>query len=443
MKTLFRDIELVNEGCVEKCNVVIDNEVIALVTKTTVDEAKVDRVVDGKDKLLLPGVIDDQVHFRDPGLTEKGDIASESAAAVAGGVTTYMDMPNTKPQTTTKEALEAKYARAAEVSVANYSFYIGATNDNLATIVSTDFSNVCGIKLFMGSSTGNMLVDNEESLSRLFEAASAIIAAHCEDEAIIRANTALAREKYGDDVPWRCHSEIRSGEACYRSSSKAAALARKYGARLHILHLSTAREVELLDEGPLADRKITGEVCVHHLWFTDRDYATHGSRIKWNPAIKTEDDRSALRKALKEGRIAVVATDHAPHTDAEKGGTYFNTPSGGPMVQHSLVAMLEMAQQGLWSYADVVRSMCHAPAELFGVENRGFVRKGYKADLVVVEREKWTVSKDNLLYKCKWSPMEGVTFSHRVAQTYVNGQLAYDGTTVDRTVRGQRLTFKR
>ncbi len=325
--------------------------------------------------------------------------------------------------------------------MANYSFYIGATNDNLQTILATDFRRVCGIKLFMGSSTGNMLVDNEASLSALFEAAPAIIAAHCEDEETIRANTALFRERYGEDVPWHCHSLIRSAEACYKSSAKAAALARKFGARLHILHLSSAKELDLLDGGSLAERKITGEVCVHHLWFSDADYVTHGPRIKWNPSIKSAADRDALRKALKDGRLAVVATDHAPHTEAEKQGTYFNTPSGGPMVQHSLVAMLEMAKQGLWSYTDVVRTMCHAPAELFRIDGRGFVRPGYKADLVVVEERPWTVAKDNLLYKCGWSPLEGTTFSHRVAQTYVNGRLAYDGTTVDRTVRGERLTF--
>lgn len=443
MKTLIKDIEIVNEGRAEVGSVMIDADRIARVAYGTgaIADAEADEVIDGRGKMLLPGVIDDQVHFREPGLTQKADIASESAAAVAGGVTSYMEMPNTKPQTTTLEALEAKYARAAEVSVANYSFYIGATNDNMSVVESVDYGKVCGIKLFMGSSTGNMLVDNEEALDRLFASAPAIITAHCEDEATIKANMEAARQQWGDNVPWGEHGRIRSAEACYKSSAKAAALARKHGARLHILHLSSASELELLDRGPLADRKITGEVCVHHLWFTDEDYAQKNQYIKWNPSIKTRADRDALRKAVADGTLAVVATDHAPHTLEEKQGTYFNTPSGAPMVQHSLVAMLDMAAEGHWSYATVAERMSHAPAQLFGIRERGYIREGYKADLAIVEKADWTVEKSNVLYKCGWSPLEGTTMHHRVVITYVGGQKAYADGKVNTDVRGERMTF--
>lgn len=443
MKTLIRDIEIVNEGRCYVGSVLINNDVIEAILPAHADN-DADEIVDGRGKLLFPGVIDDQVHFREPGLTQKADIASESVAAVAGGVTSFMEMPNTKPQTTSLEALREKYDIGARSSVANYSFYIGATNDNLEVVKSVDYTKVCGIKLFMGSSTGNMLVDNEATLSALFEAKPAIITAHCEDEDTIKANLASYKEKYGDAVPWECHGQIRSAEACYKSSAKAASLARKYGARLHILHLSTADEVALLDKGPHAERLITGEVCVHHLWFTDADYKEKKQWIKWNPSIKTAADRDALRETVKSGAIEVVATDHAPHTIEEKtGGNYFTTPSGAPMVQHSLVTMLEMVEQGLWGYETVVDMMCHKPAELFQVNARGFIRPGYKADLVIVEKAQWQVAKGNIFYKCGWSPLEGQTFHHRVFQTYVNGHLVYDKGHVDTSYRGERLTFNR
>ena len=445
MKQLITNVEIVNEGKREIKHLLICDDVIsAILPPDTPVLPTADVHVDGRGKMLLPGAIDDQVHFREPGLTQKADIASESAAAVAGGVTSFMEMPNTIPQTTTLETLASKYERGAQSSLANYSFYIGATNDNLDVVTAVDYSKVCGIKLFMGSSTGNMLVDNEATLSALFEAAPAIITAHCEDETTIRANLVAYKQRYADNVPWECHAQIRSAEACYKSSAKAATLARKYGARLHILHLSTADELSLLDDGPLSMRKITGEACVHHLWFSDADYATKAQWIKWNPSIKAAAHRDALRQAVRNGLIAVVATDHAPHTIAEKtGGNYFNTPSGAPMVQHSLIAMLEMAQMGLWSYETVVDQMCHRPAQLFGVSKRGFIREGYKADLVLIEKTTWQVQRSNVLYKCGWSPMEGVEFHHRVCQTYVNGHLVYNNDKIDTSVRGERLLFNR
>lgn len=440
MKTLIRNITIINEGKREVGSVLIDNDLIKAILPADV-KIDADDIYDGTGRFLLPGVIDDQVHFREPGLTHKGTIASESAAAVAGGVTTYMEMPNTKPQATTSETLEWKYERAAETSVANYSFYIGATNDNIHEITAIDYKKVCGVKVFMGSSTGNMLVDSETALSALFEAAPPIITAHCEDEEIVCANLAAARQLYGNEVPWRCHANIRSDQACVRSSAKAALLARHYGAQLHILHLSTADEISLLDSGE--EPKITGEVCVHHLWFNTDDYQRLGPLIKWNPSIKSIEHRDALRRAVSDGRIAVVATDHAPHTLAEKGGTYFNTPSGAPMVQHSLVAMLEMADQGLWSYETVVDRMCHSPAKLFKIVNRGYIRPNYKADLTIVERSEWTVCQENILYKCGWSPMNGETFKHKIARTYVNGKLAFSDGHVNNEVRGERLIFNR
>ncbi len=445
MKTLIKNIQIVNEGRTFFGGVLIDNDLIINVFEGDTDAQNVaaDKVIDGSGKMLLPGVIDDQVHFREPGLTHKADIASESAAAVVGGVTSFMEMPNTMPQTTTYEALTDKYERAAKTSLANYSFYIGATNDNLQTILETDFTRVCGIKLFMGSSTGNMLVDNEIALDELFKNAPAIITAHCEDESTIRRNIELYKQKYGEDVPWSCHSEIRSAEACYKSSAKAAELARKHGARLHILHLSSAKEIDLLDDGPSAERRVTGEICVHHLWFSDKDYASKAQYIKWNPSIKSEVDRDALRKAINSGRVEVVATDHAPHTLAEKQGSYFKAPSGAPMVQHSLVAMLEMAEQGVFTIEKVVESMCHAPARLFGVEGRGFIRVGYKADLVIIEKKTWTVDKTNIRYKCGWSPLEGTTFRNNVFATFVGGQAVYFDGKLNADVRGERLTFKR
>lgn len=440
---LIRNATIVNEGQSKIGSVYInDNGIIErIVWGTTNDTAE--ETIDADGMLLIPGVIDDQVHFREPGLTHKADIESESHAAVAGGVTSYMEMPNTKPTTTTVEALDWKYSRAAEVSTANYSFWIGATNDNLDTIKSIDYSKVCGIKLFMGSSTGNMLVDNEETLNRLFAEAPCLIATHCEDEATIKANMAAYKEKYGEDVPMRCHAEIRSAEACYKSSAKAAELARKNNAHLHILHLSSAQEIDLLDDGPLSERHVTGEVCAHHLWFSDEDYDKLGSRIKWNPSIKSKSDRDALRSAVKSGRIAVVATDHAPHTKEEKAQSYFNCPSGGPFVQFSLPTMLTLASQGNWNIETVVDQMCHRPAELFKVSKRGYIRPGYYADLVLVKKEPMLINVDIIQSKCKWSPLEGTTLDYTVKQTFVNGQSVYSDGKVNTSVRGMRLEFDR
>jgi dihydroorotase len=401
-------------------------------------------VIDAAGQYLLPGVIDDQVHFREPGLTHKGEITTESRAAVAGGVTSYMEMPNTNPQTVTQELLEEKYRRAAEVSAANYSFYMGATNDNLDEVLKTDGTKVCGIKIFMGSSTGNMLVDNEEVLSEIFRNTKLLVATHCEDEPTIIRNTAIYREKYGEFVPISAHPIIRSAEACFKSSAKAVELATKFGTRLHVLHLSTADEMKLFSPGPVAQKHITAEVCVHHLWFDEHDYITYGNFIKWNPAIKSPEDKAALWAALLADKIDVVATDHAPHTLQEKDHSYFKAPSGGPLVQHSLVAMLEMSRKGNISIEKVIEKMCHAPADLFRIDRRGYIREGYYADLVLVDpAHSWTVSPKNILYKCGWSPFDGIEFSNRVTRTYVNGDLAYaDGVVVPGQI-GKRLEFNR
>lgn len=400
--------------------------------------------VDAAGKLVIPGVIDDQVHFREPGLTYKADIHSESAAAVAGGVTSYMEMPNTRPPAVTNALVEEKFARAAETSVANYSFYLGASNDNIAEIRALDPKRVCGVKVFMGSSTGNMLVDDERTLSAIFAESPVLIAAHCEDEATIRANTEAFRARYGDDITVEMHPLIRSAEACYRSSARAVGLADRYGAHLHILHLSTARELSLFEDKPLGEKKITNEVCAHHLWFCDEDYARLGNRIKWNPAIKGREERDALRAAVRSGRADVVATDHAPHTLEEKMRPYLEAPSGGPLVQHSLAAMLEMARQGLWSVDKVVEKMCHAPALRFAVKERGFLRPGYFADIVVVDPQApWTVAPGNVLSKCGWSPFEGTVFGHRVTHTVINGTVVCRDGAVDTAFRGTALAFDR
>ncbi|MCW3804224.1 dihydroorotase [Plebeiibacterium marinum] len=443
--TLIKNITIINDGKAFVSSVLIEDDKIATIYKSNDELENADLVIDGEGKMLLPGVIDDQVHFREPGLTHKAEIMTEAKAAVAGGVTSYMEMPNTKPQATTHEILEDKYKIASEKSIANYSFYIGATNNNLEELLKTDPQKVCGTKVFMGSSTGNMLVDNEETLAAIFSKVPTLIATHCEDEETINANLKAFREKYGEDVPFEMHHLIRSEEACYKSSSKAAELARKHGARLHILHLTTAKEMDLLDKDmPIEDRKITGEVCVHHLWFSNEDYKKYGANIKWNPAIKTANDREALRNALKNDTLAVVATDHAPHTREEKQGTYFSAPSGGPLVQHSLVAMLEMVYQGIFSYEQVVEKMCHAPAKLFRIEERGYIREGYKADLVIVDpNANWKVAAENIYSKCGWSPFEGETFKHSVSHTFVNGHLAYHNGIFDNSKMGERLTFKK
>jgi dihydroorotase len=367
---------------------------------------------------------------------------TESRAAVAGGITSFMDMPNTNPQTITQELLEEKYARAAEVSSANYSFLMGTTNDNLREVLRTDPGKVCGIKIFLGASTGNMLVSNMKTLEEIFRHAPTLVAVHCEDETIIRRNSEEARAQFGEDVPFRYHPEIRSAEACYRSSSLAVEMAARFGTRLHVFHLSTAKEMSLFKSGKVRDKRITAEVCVHHLWFSDRDYDRLGALIKWNPAIKTEQDREALWAALLDDRIDVVATDHAPHTLEEKRNTYFKAPSGGPLIQHSLVAMLERSSSGMISTEKVVEKMCHAPADLFRIKERGYLREGFYADLVLVSPGRpWKVTKENILYKCGWSPFEGVTFNHSVTHTIVNGEIVWQDNRIDPRVRGQRLLF--
>ncbi len=441
---LIRNACIINEGTRQTGSILIEDSLIKQVIFGN-GIPMADKVIDATGLLLLPGVIDDQVHFREPGLTHKANIESESRAAVAGGITSFMEMPNTKPQATTQEILEEKYKLAAQVSAANYSFYIGATNDNIDELLKTDPKTVCGIKVFMGSSTGNMLVDEESVLDRIFGESKVLIATHCEDEATIQENTTIYKNKYGEDIPFKYHPVIRSAEACYKSSKKAAELARKHGARLHILHLSSAKELELLDKGmPLSEKKVTGEVCVHHLWFTDADYDKYGSRIKWNPAVKSENDRKHLRKGLINGNLDVVATDHAPHTIEEKNNKYFSAPSGGPLVQHALVSMLEMVNQGIFSYELVVEKMSHNPAILFQIEKRGFIREGYKADLVLVDpNNSWEVKPENILYKCGWSPFEGTTFSHKVVNTIINGKLAYANGKVNTDIKGERLSFER
>ena len=443
-KIVIQNATIVNEGRIYNGSVRIEGEQIKAVCegKMPVIEADV-QVIDATGMLLFPGVIDDQVHFREPGLTHKGDIASESRAAVAGGVTTFMDMPNTKPQTTTLADLEWKFNRAAETSVANYSFFFGGTNDNMDAIRKLDRSRVPGLKLFLGSSTGNMLVDKRESLERIFGEAGMLIAVHAEKEEVIKRNIAHFTRLYGEDLDVSFHSKIRSEEACYASSSEAVELATRLNARLHLLHLSTAKELTLLGNHlPLSEKKITGEVCVHHLWFHDGDYARFGNRIKWNPAIKTLADRAALRKAVADDTLDIVATDHAPHLLAEKEGSCLKAASGGPLVQHSLVVMLELAQEGYFTYEQVVRKMAHAPAELFHIDRRGYIRPGYYADLVLVDpRKTWMVSQANILYKCGWSPFEGYTFHHAVWKTFVNGQLVYDEGQIDEEVRGQEVKY--
>lgn len=441
---LIKNATIINDGSKKTGSVLIKDD---LIEKVIYDDTlpQADEVIDASGKLLIPGAIDDQVHFREPGLTHKADMQSESRAAIAGGITSFMEMPNTTPQAVTQEVLEDKYKLAAEKSSANYSFYIGATNDNIEELLKTDPKKVCGIKIFMGSSTGNMLVDNESILDRIFAESPVLIATHCEDEATIQENTTIYKNKFGEDLPFKYHPVIRSAEACYKSSKKAADLARKHDARLHILHLSTEKELELLDNNiPLEQKKITGEVCVHHLWFSEEDYDQYGSRIKWNPAVKSANDRDALRAGLNNGKLDVVATDHAPHTKEEKQNKYFKAPSGGPLVQHALVAMLEMAKQGIFTYELVVEKMCHAPATLYQIEKRGYIREGYKADLVLIDvNSPSEVNSENILYKCGWSPFEGTTFKHSITHTFINGQLAYQEGKVKESIRGERLTFNR
>ncbi|MDR2929035.1 MAG: dihydroorotase [Cytophagaceae bacterium] len=424
---LITNATIINEGNSFKGSVLINNKYIENIFIAEDALPAADFVIDAANQYLIPGVIDDQVHFREPGLTHKGDMATESRAAVAGGVTSFMEMPNTNPQTTTIADLEKKIDTASRYSPANYSFYIGATNQNLRELLNVDASKVCGIKVFMGSSTGNMLVDNSQTLNDIFKETKMLIATHCEDENIIKANTEHFRSQYGEAIPFLYHPLIRNEEACYRSASIAVELALKHNSRLHLLHLSTAREMLLLSNNvPLEDKQITGEVCVHHLWFDDSFYNLLGSRIKWNPAIKTSGDREALRNALINNRLDVVATDHAPHTLAEKQQSYFKAPSGGPLIQHSLCAMLEMTNNGVFTKEMVIEKMCHAPAKLFRIAKRGFIRKGYYADLVLVHPNlPETVEDESVLYKCKWSPFAGTSFTNKITHTFVNGHPVY------------------
>jgi dihydroorotase len=443
MHTLIKNATIINEGQIFQGSVSVKGTLIDKIYHGDETLPAAEREIEAKGSYLIPGVIDDQVHFREPGLTHKGDIFSESRAAIAGGVTTYMEMPNTNPQTTTIQALNDKFNIAARNSIANYSFYMGATNDNLKELLKADPRKVCGIKIFMGSSTGNMLVNDTKTLESIFREVPMLIATHCEDEATIQQNTNTYKKLYGKSMPFRYHPLIRSAEACYKSSSLAVDLATKHKSRLHILHLSTKQELSLLDGStPLKEKKITGEVCVHHLWFTDADYDKYGSHIKWNPAIKTSEDREALREGLKNNLLDVIATDHAPHTLNEKSNDYFTAPSGGPLVEHALIAMMELANQGVFPKELVVEKMSHAPAKLFGIENRGFIREGYFADLVLISPQRnHTVENSEVHYKCKWTPFAGTRFSHQVTHTFVNGHLAFENGLLNDNKNGESLTF--
>lgn len=439
--TIIRNATIVDGSREFAGSVLIDNGIIVKIFKEKDENIHANNEIDATGMMLLPGVIDEHVHFRDPGYTQKADTASESRAAVAGGVTSYMDMPNTNPPTTTLETLEAKFENAAQHSLANYSYYFGATNNNASLLPSIDKTNVCGVKLFMGSSTGNMLVDSESALRSIFDGTDMLIATHCEDSSIISAQTRKFKEQYGENVPVEMHPLIRNEEACYRSSALAVELADKYGSRLHIMHISTARELTLLSDNPMKDKLITAEACVAHLLFDDSDYARLGARIKCNPAIKTKVDRDALRHALLTGRVDTIATDHAPHLLSEKEGGATKAVSGMPMLQFSLVTMLDMAKDGILTYADVVNKMCNAPADLYHIDRRGYVKEGYYADLVLVEKAAWTLTADQIISKCKWSPLEGHTFSHRVVKTFVNGEIVYDCGKINENIRGKRLKF--
>lgn len=440
---LIKNGLLINENEQYYADIFIQDGWIAEISKQGIDKAA-DKVIDADGQWVVPGVIDDQVHFREPGLTHKAEIYTEAKAAVAGGTTSFMEMPNTNPQSTTQEELEKKYTRASECSLANYSFFMGGTNDNIEEVLKTNPRNVCGIKLFMGSSTGNMLVDNEQTLRNIFSQTPMLIATHCEDEATIRKNTAIYEEKYGDDIPMEAHPLIRNTDACYISSKMATDLAKEYNSRLHILHISTAKEVELFTNNiPLRDKRITAEVCVHHLTFNDADYAKKGSLIKCNPAIKSAADQDALWDALNSDKFDIVATDHAPHTWNEKQNKYKKAPSGLPLVQHSLQLMMEHAKNGRITVEKVIEKMCHAPADLFSIEKRGYLREGYYADVVVLDPNKSeTVTKDSVHYKCGWSPLEGFAFSSSISHTIVSGHLAYSQGVFNEDVKGKRLMFE-
>ena len=444
-KTLIKNARVVNEGEIKKRDVLIDGDIILKISKSINVNATDVNIIEADNNYLIPGLIDDQVHFREPGLTHKATIETESKAAVAGGITSFIEMPNTVPQSTTIAKLEEKFLIAKNTSWANYSFMFGGTNDNLNEILKVDPKNVAGLKLFLGSSTGNMLVDNPDVLEEIFKKTDLLISVHCEDEKTIKDNLEIYLDKYGDDIPIEMHPKIRNEEACYISSSKAIELAKKTGARLHVFHLSTKKETNLFsNDKPLLEKKITAEVCLHHLWFSEEDYKTKGTRIKWNPAVKSKKDRDGLWEALLDDRIDVIATDHAPHTIEEKRNKYTQAPSGGPLVQHALVALLEMYHNGKISLEKIVEKACHNPAILFQIKERGYIREGYKADLVLVDlKNPWTVHKENILYKCQWSPFEGTTFKSKVTHTFVNGILTYENFKFPNKSIPQRLTFNR
>ena len=443
--TLIKNAQIVNEGNIFTGDVLIEGQHIKEIGSSIRIKNSNISVIDAKGSYLLPGVIDDQVHFREPGLTHKATIESESKAAISGGITSFIEMPNTNPQATTIDKLEYKFKIASKTSFANYSFMFGGTNDNLEEILKVDCRKVAGLKLFLGSSTGNMLVDNPKVLEKIFESTDLLISVHCEDEDTIKQNTEHYLKIYGENIPIKYHPKIRSAEACYISSSKAIALAKKTGARLHVFHLTTAKEMELFSNTkPLKDKKITAEVCVHHLWFSDSDYEIKGPFIKWNPAVKSAKDRSALWEALLSDKIDVIATDHAPHTFEEKSNSYMKAPSGGPLVQHALVAMMEAFHNGKISIEKMVEKMCHNPAILFQIEKRGYIKQGYFADLVLVNpNNPWTVNKKNILYKCGWSPFEGTTFKSRISHTILNGEIVYENEKFTNANAAMRLTFNR
>ncbi len=442
---LIHNAKIVNEGHSFKGSVLIEGNKISKIFKDDVpaNVFQMAEVIDATDKYLFPGVIDGHVHFRDPGLTQKGDITSESRAAVAGGTTSYMDMPNTIPQTTTLEVLEQKFELAAEKSLANYSFYLGATNDNIDQVMKVDPSKVCGVKMFMGSSTGNMLVNEEAAITKVFAESPTLVAIHSEDDVMIKANMEKYKAEFGDDIPFRYHPLIRSAEACYKTTALAIGFARKYNSRLHVMHLTTAKELSLFEgQTPLAQKKITCEGSPQYMWLDDSMYDTLGARMKCNPAVKSAADKAALIEALNNNKIDVIGTDHAPHLLADKAGNYWEAVSGMPQIQHSLVLMLELAKQGKTTVEKVIEKMCHAPATLYRVEKRGYIRKGYFADLVLVDRNKhWTIATNNILSKCGWSPYEGTELSHQVSHTFVNGKLVYNNGVFDENVRGERLNF--
>lgn len=442
---LIKNAKIVNEGEIFEGDIFIEGEYIKEISNSISIKSADQFVIDVEGNYVIPGAIDDQVHFREPGLTHKATIETESRAAVAGGITSYIEMPNTNPQTTTIEKLEEKFEIASKNSYANYSFMFGGTNDNLDEILKVDSKTVAGLKLFLGSSTGNMLVDDPKVLEKIFSSTNLLISAHCEDEATIKTNLEKYIKEFGEDIPIQYHPIIRSEQACYISSSKAIELAKKTGARLHVFHISTGKETSLFSNKlPLKDKKITSEVCIHHLWFSDEDYEKKGSLIKWNPAVKTAKDRDELWKALLDNRIDVIATDHAPHTLEEKKNIYTKAPSGGPMVQHALVAMFEAHHKGKISVEKIVEKMCHNPAILFQIEKRGFIKKGYFADLVIVNpNNPWSVNKENLLYKCGWSPFDGSTFKSRITHTFVNGTLVYNNFKFIDVKAAKRLTFNR